>query len=768
MSGVQVWADRFQSRWRKFWRDPAAFVSDLPSEPLRGLSVFALAGGTLAADAMDSQDRSAARQWRRRKVALMASATDEADFRFLDAEGRPPESWPERVLVTAPGLSAVAVAFAKSGEAMTAAEIGHGRTGLIALGRSPAWARIYRTDDGERLPDRVDVQPIGRGGLVRRLRQGGMSLADALKVAWPPVERRAAEPAGRAYRAWIARNEPGPAETPAIRAWLAGTPGLPRIAVLMPVHDPRPAHLSAAIRSVRDQIHEDWRLCICDDGSASAEVRRILREAIAGDDRIRLHRHEASQGVAAATNAALGLAEGQVAVFLDHDDLLAPHALALVAAAFAGHPDAVAAYSDEDSVDAQGRRSAPQFKPGLDRERLLAQNYVNHLFAVRLDLLRRLGGLGTGLDGVQDHDLVLRVADSGEGPILHLPHVLYHWRIFPGGASFSQRAKTRLDDARRRMVRERLADEGRPVDVRSGPSGHLLIRPRLPDPPPRVLAVVPTRDRPGLLEACVAGLLDQTDYPALELCVVDNGSRTDRALRLLARLSRTPRVRVLRIDAPFNFAALNNAAVQGSDADLLAFINDDVMVVEPGWLAAMAPLALQPDVGAVGAKLFYPDGRLQHAGIVLGLGPQGIAGHEFRGAPGDAPGPQNRLLLTREVSAVTAACMVVERRKFEEVGGFDAEAFPVAFNDVDLCLRLARRGYRAVWTPHARLMHLESATRGADKPEAADGRFAAEAGRMRERWGASLKSDPYYNANLTLRDESSTLADRSRAPAPWR
>ena len=768
MTGAQDWEDRFRSRWRKFWRDPAGFVSDLPSPPVRNLCVFGLAGGTLIADALDAQDREAAGLWRRQGVELVASAGDESDFRFLTRQGRPPDSWPERVMIAAPGLSGVAVAFDHSGGVMTAAEIGHGRPGPIAIGRHPAWVRIYRTDDGERLPDRLKVRPAGRGGLVRRLREGGVSLADALKAAWPPVERRASEPGDRAYRAWIARNEPGPGDAPAIRAWLERTPALPRISVLMPVHDPRPAHLRAAIQSVRDQIHADWRLCICDDGSASEEVRRVLRQAAAGDERVRVVRHETAQGVAAASNAALALADGEVAAFLDHDDLLAPHALAFVAAAFAGRDDVAAVYSDEDSIDAIGRRSAPRFKPALDRERLLAQNYVNHLFAVRLDLLRRLGGLRPGLDGVQDHDLVLRTADSGEGAILHLPHVLYHWRIFPGGASLSQNAKATLDDARLRMIRARLVEAGQPAEARLGPRGHLLLRPRLQGPAPKVLAVVPTRDRPGLLEACVAGLLDQTDYPDLEICVVDNGSRSDRALRLLARLGRTPRVRVLRIDAPFNFAALNNAAVAGTAAELLAFVNDDVMVVEPDWLAAMVPLAVGPDVGAVGAKLFYPDGRIQHAGIVLGLGPQGVAGHEFRGAPGDAPGPQNRLLLTREVSAVTAACMVVGRRKFDEVGGFDAQAFPVAFNDVDLCLRLAQRGYRSVWTPHARLMHLESATRGTDKAEASDGRFAAEARRMRERWGAALLDDPCYNANLTLRDESFTLADRSRAPAPWR
>jgi GT2 family glycosyltransferase len=277
------------------------------------------------------------------------------------------------------------------------------------------------------------------------------------------------------------------------------------------------------------------------------------------------------------------------------------------------------------------------------------------------------------------------------------------------------------------------------------------------------MAIVPTRDRPALLEACVTGLLEQTDWPALTVRIVDNGSGTEAARATLDRLAAHPRVDVLRIEAPFNFSALNNAAAKGADADLLAFVNDDILVVEPDWLRRMALLALRPDVGAVGAKLHYPDGRLQHAGLVLGLGPQKVAGHEFRGQPADTPGPQRRLLVTREVSAVTAACLVVERAKFEAVGGFD-ERFAVAFNDVDLCLRLRDRGWRNLWTPFARLIHVESATRGADSDPGRAARFQDEVARMRARWGAVLDRDPFYNPNLTDEDESFGLARTARRP----
>jgi GT2 family glycosyltransferase len=766
MSSRSAFLGRLQSRWRKWIRDPAAFTDDLPAPWLRQAAVLGLAGGTVLSDLLDRVQASAAREWRRGRVALRLPPGEGTDFLFTNADGTPPKLWPDRVLIEPLGISAVVVAHADGG-VMTAADLAPNRPGVIALGRSPSHVRIYRTDHGAGLPDRIEARALSRSAFVRMAREQGLGLAHALRRAWPPHERRPAEPDARTYGDWILRNEPAEADAEDIRRWFAGLSAPPRVSILMPVHDPRPRHLRTAIESVRNQICGDWRLCIADDGSRSAEVRSVLKDA-ARDPRIRLVRHEEAMGVAAATNAALSLADGEVALFLDHDDVLAPHALAAISGAFCARPDAAAVYSDEDVIDADGRRSAPVFKPDLDPERLLAQNFVNHAFAVRLDLLRRIGALREGVDGAQDHDLVLRILESGEGPILHLPQVLYHWRIYPAAGTLSQSSAASADRARARAVRAHLARTAQDADVRPGPRGHLIVEPCLAEPPPDVLAIVPTRDRPGLLEACVAGLLGQTDYPSIEVCIVDNGSTSSEALALLEKLATTPKVRVMRIDAPFNFAALNNAAAKGASAHLLAFVNDDILVAEPGWLKVMAALAVRPDVGAVGAKLFYPDGRLQHAGIVLGLGPQKVAGHEFRGAPGDSPGPQNRLLLTRRASAVTAACMLVERSKFEEVGGFDAEAFPVAFNDVDLCLRLAQRGHNTIWTPHARLMHLESATRGSDRATGAASRFAEEARRMHERWAPMLEADPCYNPNLTIRDESFTLADRSRARLFWR
>ena len=765
MTPLDLSPARMKSRWRKLRRDPAAFADDLPWPLARALAVVGLTGAAHAADLLDADGRAIARDWARKGVALRRTE-EPGRYVLEDSNGRAPARQPQRIRIGSHGRRLVACAFDADGGFLAGAEIEPEAGGVLALPGEAAAIRLYPLDGPEPAPDRLDVAPAGRGALLRLARDAGAGVAEALHEAWPSAERRSPEPTAAAYRAWIRRNEPGPDDAPAIRAWIETLTAQPVISILMPVRDPRPEHLRAAIASVTGQLYPRWQLCIADDGSESAAVRDILDQAAAADSRISLVRLGVSRGVAVATNAALECAVGEACLFLDHDDELAPHALALVVAAFAQAPEAAAVYSDEDTIDLKGRRSAPLFKPDYDAERLLAQNYLNHAFAVRTELLQRLGGVRDGVDGAQDHDLALRVAEAGAGLVRHIPQVLYHWRVYPGGGTLSQRASAEMRAARLRVAADALRRRDLHEDAAPGARGYVRLSPRLSEPAPSVLAVVPTRDRPALMKACAAGLLGQTAYPSLRLRIVDNGSRDPDALALISELARDERVDVIRHDAPFNFSALVNRAAAGAEADLLLLLNDDVLVVEPGWLAPMAALAARADVGAVGAKLHYPDGRLQHAGLVLGLGPQGIAGHEFRAQAGDMPGPQGRLLVTREVSAVTAACLVVERRKFEAVGGFD-EALAVAFNDVDFCLRLRARGWRNLWTPQARLVHLESASRGDDAaPEQAE-RFAREAQAMRERWGEVLKADPYYNPNLTLEDESFTLAPVSRWTPPW-
>lgn len=561
------------------------------------------------------------------------------------------------------------------------------------------------------------------------------------------IARALAHRAETGYAAWIARfDRLTAAERARIGAEIAGWAAPPLISVLMPVHDPEPRVLEAAIRSVRAQLYPVWELCIADDASTDPRIPKLIARHAAEEPRIRHLRRVENGHIARATNDALSLASGAYAAFLDHDDLLAENALFEVAGAVRADPDLELIYSDEDKVDGRGRRFEPHFKSGYDRELLWAQNYVNHLCVVRTETLRRLGGLRPGFEGSQDHDLLLRLTEELDGArVRHIPKVLYHWRAAAGSGTFSDRALARAEDARLRALAE--VAERRGARAERGPQGfNRLVRP-LPAPPPLVSVIIPTRDRAELLAVVLDGLFARTDYPALDVIVVDNGSTEPATRDLFARYVAEPRFRVLPAPGPFNFSDLSNRGAAAARGSLLLFLNNDIEVLEPGWLTELAAIASDPEIGAVGAKLLYPDGTIQHGGIVLGIG--GIAGHSHLGLPGGEPGYFARMVLSQEVSAVTGACLAVRTNVFSQVGGFDAAHLAVAFNDVDLCLKIRAAGYRIVWTPHARLVHHESKSRGAEDTPEKRARFEAESRVMRERWGPVLRADPYYNPNLS-------------------
>jgi len=549
------------------------------------------------------------------------------------------------------------------------------------------------------------------------------------------------------YDAWIRRFDTrGDAERARIRAEIAGWSDPPLISILMPVHDPAPKVLEQALRSVSAQLYGHWELCVVDDASTDPAIPRLLARHARRDARVRLTTRARNGHIARATNDALALARGDFAAFLDHDDVLSETALYEVAAAIRSDSGLELIYSDEDKIDRAGRRFEPHFKPGFDRERLFAQNYPNHLSVIRTRTLRALGGLRPGFEGSQDHDLLLRLA-TGLSPaqVRHIPKILYHWRAAGGSGTFSDRAAARTEAARLRALAEIVAPAG--MRAVRGPLGfNRLVRP-LPEPAPRVSVVIPTRDRAELLSLVLDGLFTRTDYPAIEVVVVDNDSREAQTHALFARYADEPRLTVLPVPGAFNFSDLSNRGAAAGTGDILLFLNNDVEVTGPGWLAEMVSIACDPGIGAVGAKLLYPDGTLQHGGIVLGIG--GVAGHGHLGLPGDDPGYFARMAMAHEVSAVTGACLALRRSVFEEVGGFDAEHLKVAFNDVDLCLRVRAGGYRIVWTPHASLIHHESKSRGAEDTPEKRARFEAETRVMRERWAAQLRSDPYYNPNLS-------------------
>ncbi|MCJ2013864.1 glycosyltransferase family 2 protein [Methylobacterium sp. J-076] len=548
------------------------------------------------------------------------------------------------------------------------------------------------------------------------------------------------------YPQWIRAHRRKPPERAAIAAEIAAWADPPLVSVLMPVHDPAPKVLRAALASLTAQIYPHWELCAVDDASTDPAVGRLLARAAAADPRIRVLRRAENGHIARATNDALAMARGPWCAFLDHDDVLAGDALYEVARAGREDPALVLVYSDEDKIDGRGRRFEPHFKADFDRELLYGQNYINHLTALRTDVLRAAGGLRPGFEGSQDHDLLLRVT-AGLDParIRHVPRVLYHWRAAGGSGTFSDRALARAEAARLRALEEAAVPLG--ARAERGPEGfNRLVHP-LPAPPPTVSVIVPTRDRAELLEVTLDGLLHRTDYPAIEVLIVDNDSREPATAALFARHRDDPRVRVVPVPGPFNFSDLSNRGAAAAAGPVLLFLNNDIEVIEPGWLTEMVRQAVRPEIGAVGAKLLYPDRTIQHGGIVLGI--DGVAGHSHLGMPEADPGYFARMVLAHEVSAVTGACLALRAEVFARVGGFDAEALKVAFNDVDLCLKIRAAGHRIVWTPFATLIHHESKSRGPEDTPEKKARFEAETRVMLGRWGAELRADPYYNVNLS-------------------
>nr|MDA8291032.1 glycosyltransferase family 2 protein [Actinomycetota bacterium] len=554
----------------------------------------------------------------------------------------------------------------------------------------------------------------------------------------------------RAYHRWLeARHRPvivGGAGDPPHRRALTRAPRrsrTPLVSFVVPVWRTPLWVLERCVGSVLAQHSPDWELCMCDDASADEELAAYLRSLPRVDRRIRTTVLESNGGIAAASNAALALATGEFVGFLDHDDELAGQAVARLASEIAHAPDADVLYSDEDKIDASGECFDPLFKPDWSPDLLLSFQYVGHLTLVRRSLVSELGGLRSDFDGSQDYDLVLRATERARR-IVHVPDVLYHWRSLPGSAasdSSRELAKPWAYEAGKRAIEDALRRRGEDAEVTSDPrfAGRYHVRRELRREP-TVSIVVPFRDEPGLLATCCESLRSEPGYGRVELVLVDNGSELPETAALLDRLSADPDVRILSSPGPFNWARLNNLAVREASGEVLLFSNNDIEARAPRWLHAMLGHALRPEVGAVGARLLYPDGAIQHAGVVVGLG--GIAGHVLRGLPGEHPGYNSMALETRDCSVVTGACMMVRRDTFESVGGFDEE-LPVAFNDVDFCLKLRERGLLVVYTPLAELVHHESRSRGHTDD-------LAESQRILDRWShVIVAGDPYLNSNLS-------------------
>ena len=560
-----------------------------------------------------------------------------------------------------------------------------------------------------------------------------------------------------------------------IRAHIERLAYQPLISVVMPAYETPERLLRDAIGSVRAQLYPHWELCIADDASPSDKVTSVLREMAAEDSRIKWIRRDHNGHIAAATNSALALATGEFVALMDHDDLLAEHALYEIAAELNAHPNTEMIYTDQDLVDPSGRRYEPYFKPDWNIDLLLGHNLFSHLGVFRRELLTRIGGLREGVvDGSQDYDLVLRcAAASDQSRIRHIPEVLYHWRLMNEASSFSQVNLDRCVAAARQAIRDYLEGQGvQGARVLPAPATPIWSHVHWPLPlPPRVSLIIPTRDQAELLSRCVSGLLHRTSYTDIEVLIVDNDSREPQTLELFDRLLRDNRVRILRSPGEFNYSALNNSAVSEATGEVIVLLNNDIDIIDAGWLRELVSIAVRPEVGAVGAKLIYADGRIQHAGVVLGVGShaggRGIAGHFGHFVGKSEIGYFGQFSLAREVSAVTGACLALRKETYEAAGGLDAEHLPVSYNDVDLCLRIRALGLRVIWTPFAELYHFESASRSQNRTPEQIATALKEADYMRQRWGSVLDNDPFYNPNFDRADHFFRLAIPPRRKKRW-
>ncbi len=559
------------------------------------------------------------------------------------------------------------------------------------------------------------------------------------------------------YASWIDERRLGDEDRKRIRREIDAFPWKPLISVVLPVYDTEERWLRKCVDSVRRQLYPHWELCIADDASPSPRVREILEAYRRSDGRIRVAYREKNGHISACSNTALAMAAGEFVALLDHDDELAEEALYENARLLNADPGTDMIYSDEDKIGEDGERHAPFFKPDWSPDTFLSHMYTCHLGVYRTALLREIGGFRVGFEGSQDYDLVLRLTEKTRR-IRHIPKVLYHWRTIRGSTALTHDSKNYAYRSGLHAIQEALdrrGEGGRAENVPNYP-GQYLVRYPLENPP-LVSILIPTRDNPARLEACLASVVTRTTYPRYEILILDNGSVQPETQAALARWQRShpDRIRVLRLETPFNYSRLNNAGAREARGDLLLLLNDDVTVITPGWLGEMAGQASRRSIGAVGAVLLYPDDTIQHAGVLLGI--VGPANHSHRHARADSPGYFGRLLIVANYAAVTGACLLVKRDLYLSAGGLD-ETLAVAYNDLDFCLRLLRMGYFHVVLPQARLYHHESSSRGADQTGANQRRLQEEAEIVQERWGDLLRNDPFYNPNLTRRREDFTIA----------
>lgn len=518
----------------------------------------------------------------------------------------------------------------------------------------------------------------------------------------------------------------------------------PRISLVVPAYHTPPQFLKQMVDSVQAQSYRGWELCIADGGAADDDqVEKTLKPYMQKDSRIKYKKLDANLGISGNTNAALEMANGAFFALLDHDDILAPDALYEVVKAINENPGTEVVYTDEDKVSMDLKTYfSPYFKSDFNRDLLRSNNYICHLFVVSKNLVKKVGMFDAAFDGSQDHDFILRCTESAK-KVTHVRKVLYHWRMHQASTAENPESKMYCYEAGKRAVEAHLA--------RCGVKGEVeLIREYLGsyrvkylmEGSPKVSVIIPNKDEKEGLKVCIDSILEKTTYENYEIIIVENNSTTDEIFEYYKELEKNPKIKVVRWEKEFNYSAINNFGVSFATGDYILLLNNDTEVMSEDWMERMIANLQREDIGCVGVKLFYPDMTLQHCGVAIGMG--GIAGHVFARYPGDYMGGFGRALLQQDVSIVTAACLMVPRKVFDEVGGLE-EKIKVAFNDVDFCLKIRDAGYSIMYEPMVYLKHYESKTRGYEDTEEKKQRFQSEVFFMEDKWGHLLREgDPFY------------------------
>lgn len=521
----------------------------------------------------------------------------------------------------------------------------------------------------------------------------------------------------------------------------------PLISVVVPAYHTPPLFLRQMLDSLIAQTYGGWELCIANGSPDDKEMEAVLEEYEKRDSRIRHENLKENLGIAENTNAAFRMAKGEFIGLLDHDDLLAPNALYEIALALEKNPEADVVYTDEDKVTTDLKEYfQPHLKPDFNLDLLRSNNYICHFFTVRREIVEQVGGFRKEFDGAQDYDFIFRCTEEAR-KILHIPEILYHWRTHKESTADNPASKMYAFEAGKRAIEAHLKRTGTDGEVSHTPDlGFYRVKYPVKGEP-LISIIIPNKDEKESLEACLKSIWEKTTYKNYEIIVVENNSTSDEIFRYYKEISKKG-VRLLRWKKEFNYSAINNFGAAHAKGEFLLFLNNDVTVITPDWLTELAGLCQRKEVGAAGVKLLYPDNTIQHAGCVIGIG--GIAGHMFVDMPANRTGYLHKASLLQDMSAVTAACMIVKKQVFDQVGGF-TEELAVAFNDVDLCLKINKAGSLVVYDPYVQLYHMESKTRGAEDSKEKVRRFQTEIEYMRCHWLDILKNgDPYYNKNLSL------------------